>query len=63
MMTILGSKIRHSQLFELLRQKNAAECISLRLRVSRRSEGEGPETLVFRSLAERSLLSPRRQGH
>ena len=61
-MTTLSSKIRHLQLFELLRQENAADRVSMRLRVSRRSEGEGPETLVFRSLAARSLLAPGSQG-
>jgi hypothetical protein len=31
------------------------------LRVSRRSEGEGVDTLIFRSLAERSLKIPGNQ--
>ena len=56
-MTKLTAKIRHLQLFELLRQKNAADQVSMRLRVSRRSEGEGLESLMFRSLAERSLMA------
>jgi len=57
-MSSIRARIRHSQLFELLRQKNAADQVSMRLRVSRRSEGEGPETLVLRNLAERSLMAP-----
>lgn len=57
-MTKLSARIRHSQLFEFLRQKNAADQVSRRLRVSQRSAGEGPETLIFRSLAERSLRLP-----
>ena len=54
-MTRLSAKIRHSQLFELIRQKNVADQVSVRLRVSKRSEGELGETLMFRALAERSL--------
>lgn len=57
-MSSIRAKIRHSQLFELLRQKNAADQVSKRLRVSRRSEGEGSETLVLRNLAQRSLMVP-----
>ncbi|WIY24657.1 hypothetical protein [Parasedimentitalea psychrophila] len=58
----LSTKIRHSQLFELIRQKNAAEQVDMRLRVSRRSEGEGVDTLMFRTLAARSLQLPGNQG-
>ena len=60
-MTKLSAKIRHSKLFELIRQKNAADHVSMRLRVSRRSEGEGVDTLAFRALAERSLKIPNYQ--
>lgn len=60
-MTKLSAKIRHMQLFELIRQKNAADRVTMCLRVSRRSEGEGVDTLIFRSLAERSLKIPGNQ--
>ena len=54
-MSKLRAKLRHSQLFELLRQKTMADRVSVRLRVSNRSDGEGPETLMFREMASRSL--------
>lgn len=57
-MTKSNAKIRPSQLFEWLRQKDLDDHATLRLRVSRRSEGEGPETLTLRALAERSLMVP-----
>jgi len=57
-MTKLKARIRHSQLFELIRQKHAADQVCMRLRISRRSEGEGVDTLAFRALAERSLRLP-----
>lgn len=60
-MTKLSMKIHHTQLFDLLRHKNAADQVSMGLRVSRRSEGEGAETLMFRSLAEQSLKVPGQQ--
>ncbi|TLP56836.1 hypothetical protein FEE96_20590 [Parasedimentitalea maritima] len=57
-MTKLGKKIRHSQLFEMLRQKNASDQVNRRLQVSRRSDGEGKDTLMLRTMAERSLIVP-----
>ncbi|MVO14572.1 hypothetical protein [Parasedimentitalea huanghaiensis] len=57
-MTKLGKKIRHSQLFEMLRQKNASDQVNRRLQVSRRSAGEGEDTLMLRTMAERSLVVP-----
>ncbi|KAE9631805.1 hypothetical protein [Parasedimentitalea maritima] len=57
-MTKLGKKIRHSQLFDMLRQKNASDQVNRRLQVSRRSDGEGKDTLMLRTMAERSLIVP-----
>jgi len=60
-MTKLRLKVRSSQLFEWLRQKDLDDHITTCLRVSRRSEGEGPEALTLRRLAERSLMVPSRR--
>ncbi|WP_323775856.1 hypothetical protein [Leisingera sp.] len=57
-MTKLQSKLRHTRLFELMRRREMARHASLKLRVSRLTDGEGDEAILLRDLAARSLTAP-----
>ncbi|AHD03008.1 hypothetical protein [Leisingera methylohalidivorans] len=57
-MTKLQSKLRHTRLFDLMRQREMARDASRKLRVSRLTDGEGDEAILLRDLATRSLTAP-----